>query len=125
MSAESPSLNRHQFESLIIERAWKVPEFREEFVSNPKGTIEKYTGQKLPQNFRVVVHEEDAQTMHMIIPQAPQNVSELSDEDLERVAGGTDVSIAVTIVTVSITSAALSIGVSINFGDQIRRGTGW
>ena len=111
MSAAAPSMSRHEFETLIIERAWKVPEFRQQFVSDPKGTIEKYTGQKLPQTLNIVVHEEDAETMHLTIPVPPRDISELSDEDLERVAGGTDI-VAMTIVTVAIT-ATVSVAASV------------
>ena len=111
MSAAAPSLNRHDLETLIIERAWKHPEFRREFVSDPKGTIEKYSGQKLPENMKIQVHEEDANTMHMTIPMAPPNLSELSDADLERVAGGTDVvSLAVTIgISVSMSAVGATL----------------
>jgi|SRR5579884_195689 len=107
MSASAPSVSRHEFETLIIERAWKHPEFRQEFVADPKGTIEKYGGKKLPENLRIVVHEEDAHTMHLTIPQPPPNVTELSDEDLERVAGGTDVASLVISIAVSV---SLSVG---------------
>jgi len=91
MSAAAPTISRHQFQSLIIERAWKNPEFKREFTANPKATIEKYTGQKLPDNLNVAVHQEDANTMHITIPLAPKNMAELSDTDLETVAGGTEI----------------------------------
>ena len=111
MSGAASSLNRHDLETMIVERAWKHPEFRREFVGNPKGTIEKYSGQKLPENVKIEVHEEDAHTMHMTIPVPPQNLSELSDADLERVAGGTDViSLAVTIgVSVSMSAVGATL----------------
>lgn len=92
----NPAFGRHQSETLIIERAWKNPDFRREFTANPKGTIEKYTGQSLPPSLKVVVHEEDAQTMHITLPLPPGNLSELSDEDLEQVAGGTEVGPGIT-----------------------------
>ena len=40
-------MGRHEIETLIIERAWKDPDFRSAFVADPKQTIEKYSGQKL------------------------------------------------------------------------------
>ena len=107
MSAAAPSMNRHQFETLIIERAWKNPEFRQQFISDPKAMIEKYTGQKLPEAFKIVVHEEDANTMHVTIPIAPQQLSELSDDDLERVAGGTDVVMGATFMPASYQNVTL------------------
>jgi len=115
-------MGRHELETLIIEQAWKNPAFKKEFVADPKGTIEKYSGQKLPENVKIFVHEEDANTMHMTIPQAPQNLSELSDADLERVAGGTDVTITAAVITLvsGLVSAAASIA-----NDQTRARAGW
>jgi len=107
MSAAAPSISRHEFETQIIERAWKHPDFKREFVADPKGTIEKYGGQKLPENLSIFVHEEDATTMHITIPVPPSNLSELSDADLERVAGGTDVASLVISIAVSV---SLSVG---------------
>jgi hypothetical protein len=129
MASPSPAsearLGRHQVETLIIERIWKDPAFKKEFLADPKGSIEKYSGQKFPAEVKIVVHEEDGKTMHLSIPPAPANLNELSDEDLERVAGGTD---AITTVIVGIiTAAATSIvtaGASIA-NDQTRARFGW
>jgi len=121
-AAAQPSIGRHEMETLIIEQAWKNPEFKKEFVSDPKGTIEKYSGQKLPESVKIQVHEEDANTMHITIPQAPQNMSELSDSDLERVAGGTDVTITAAIIT--LVSGLVGVSVSVA-NDQTRARAGW
>lgn len=121
-AAPSPAIGRHEMETLIIEQAWKNPEFKREFVSDPKGTIEKYSGQKMPDNVKIVVHEEDANTMHMTIPLAPKNLSELSDDDLERVAGGTDVVITAAIIGAVAATAAAGISVA---NDQTRARHGW
>jgi hypothetical protein len=122
MSAASPAMSRHQMETLIIERAWKDPEFKHEFVSHPKETIEKYSGEKFPDDVKIVVHEEDAHTLYMTIPAPPQNLSELSDADLERVAGGTDVAITAIIVG-AIT--AIVVGGATIANDQTRARAGW
>ena len=42
------TLNRQEMELLIVQRAWKDDGFRDEFIADPKATIEKYSGQKLP-----------------------------------------------------------------------------
>jgi len=121
-AAAQPSMGRHEMETLIIEQAWKNPAFKKEFVADPKGTIEKYSGQKLPDNVKIAVHEEDANTMHITIPQAPQNLSELSDSDLERVAGGTDVTITAAVITLVSGLVGVSISVA---NDQTRARAGW
>jgi hypothetical protein len=122
MSTSSPAIGRHEMETLIIERAWKDPDFKKEFTTDPKGTIEKYSGQKLPSDIHILVHEEDAHTMHLTLPAPPPNLAELSDEELERVAGGTDVAITAAIITAI--SALVSAGVSVA-NDQTRARAGW
>ena len=72
--------------------------------------LARHTGQKLPAQVKIFVHEEDANTLHLTVPLAPASLNELSDEDLERVAGGTDV--GVTLLTILGTSMIASAGVS-------------
>jgi hypothetical protein len=81
---------RRVLETQLIQKAWKEPEFRKQVVSDPKGLLEKHLGKKLPDQLRIYVHEEDANTLHFSVPPAPSNVAELSDEELEKVAGGTE-----------------------------------
>ena len=85
------SLSWQETEKLIVERAWKDPAFHDEFVADPKATIEKYSGQKLPAEAKILAHAEDDTTIHFVIPKKPANADQLSDEDLEKVAGGIDV----------------------------------
>jgi hypothetical protein len=78
-------------------------------VRDPKGMLERHTGQKLPAQVKIFIHEEDANTLHLSIPPAPGNLTELSGEQLEKVAGGTEfvvVSFAVTARVASFISAA-------------------
>jgi nitrile hydratase alpha subunit len=92
-------------ETALIEKCWKDPEFKKEVVKDPKGMLERHIGQKLPPNLKLFIHEEDANTLHFSLPPAPPNATELSDEELEKVAGGTELA-AAFILTV----AAVSIG---------------
>jgi hypothetical protein len=108
---ETPTTNRRELETQLIEKCWKDPEFKKQVVSDPKGMLEQHTGQKLPAGLKIVVHEEDANTLHFTIPQAPTNLSELSDAELERVAGGTDLIITLVVsLSVSIYGATLGVG---------------
>ena len=88
---------RRELEVRLVEKAWKDPEFRREIVTDPKGMLEKYLGQRLPEKLKIFVHEEDSNTLHLSIPLAPSNLTELSDDDLEKVAGGTEFFLAATI----------------------------
>jgi hypothetical protein len=87
-TAEAPAITRQHFQSKLAERTLKNPEFRSAFMADPKGTLEKEFNTKFAENVQIFAHEEDANTLHLSIPQVPANVEELSDEDLEKVAGG-------------------------------------
>ena len=108
---EAQAFTRKDLETTLIEKCWKDAEFKRQVISDPKGMLERHTGQKLPAQVKIFVHEEDANTLHFSIPPAPGNLSELSDADLEQVAGGTDIS--VTILTVAISAGVVSGGVSV------------
>jgi hypothetical protein len=73
----------------IIARAVKDPAFRKQLVANPKATLEKEFGLKVPANVTLQVHEEGDDVRHIVLPQARAKQSvELSDEQLEAAAGG-------------------------------------
>jgi hypothetical protein len=108
---EAQAMTRRDLETALIEKCWKDPEFKKQLLSDPKGMLERYMGQKLPAQVKIFVHEDDANALHLSIPPAPGNLSELSDADLEQVAGGTDV--AVTLLTIAVTAGVVSAGVSV------------
>ena len=109
-------------EGLISARSLKDPAFRAEFLGNPKATIEKYSGQKLPANVKVHAHEITADTVHFVLPPVPTSKSdELSDEDLEKVAGG---EFFITAAVVTAVSAITAAGISVA-NDQTRSRGGW
>ena len=93
-------LTRNEIEAKIVALAWQDDAFRHKFVADPKGQFEQRLGVKLPPLLKMTAHEENENSLHFVIPMKPKtNMGELSDEDLEKVAGGTDVSIALAVVT--------------------------
>ena len=111
MSAAPTQITRRDLEAHLIEKAWKDPAFRKQVVSDPEGMFEKHFGQKLPDGLKIIVHEEDANTVHFTIPPVPTNIAELSDEDLEKVAGGTDIVMTLRVVR---TLAAAGVGTAVS-----------
>lgn len=71
----------------VMKRAWADSEFKTQLLSEPKAAIQDATGVTLPENMTVNVYENTPEMRHMILPANP-NDSELSDMDLEGVAGG-------------------------------------
>ncbi|MFM8774887.1 MAG: NHLP leader peptide family RiPP precursor [Actinomycetota bacterium] len=75
---------RSQVEALIAERIAADPSFRETLLSDPRGVVAEIVGFGIPETTQVVLHEESLTQIHLIIPSA----EDLSDADLELVAGG-------------------------------------
>jgi len=108
-----------EMEGAIAAQAMKDESFRQEFFANPKATIEKYSGQSLPADVEIVAHENNEKQIHFVLP--PKVSSELSDEDLEKVAGGEFV---VGAAIISAASATIAAGATIA-NDQTRSRGGW
>lgn len=69
----------------IVEKAVEDEAFRARLLADPKAAIEEELGVTLPPGLAVEVHEEGADTAHLVLP-PPRGA--LSDEQLARVAGG-------------------------------------
>lgn len=78
-------MNRRELENKIITRAWQDDSFKEELLSSPKAACER-EGISLPESIELRVVEEDASTLYFVLPPKPSE--ELSDAELESVAGG-------------------------------------
>lgn len=62
-------------------------EFRKELLENTNAAIEKIAGEKLPEDFKIKVIENDpAYAATFVLP--PMVSDELSDDELDAVAGG-------------------------------------
>ena len=70
----------------IIETAWKDPAFKAKLLADPRSALQQLD-LNLPADLNIQVHEETPKTVHLVLPQDPSR-TELSDEDLDAVAGG-------------------------------------
>ena len=78
--------SRGQLQHIISGNAAGDHEYRAALLRNPKGLLEQHLQQRLPDWLNVEVVEETASTVYLIAPHVQGE--ELSDDDLEAVAGG-------------------------------------
>ena len=74
----------------IIAKAWRDPAFKAALIANPAAAL-KAEGIEVPDGITVTVLENTDKQFHLVLPPVPTD--ELSDEALDRVAGGTDWSV--------------------------------
>ena len=70
----------------VSEAAAESPDFRRALVEDPKAALAK-AGMQLPDGLEVKVVEEAANVCYVVLPYSPE---QLSDEELDQVAGGGD-----------------------------------
>ena len=87
----SEGSGRAEMERRIVQRSIEDDAFRQRLIEDPKGGVEEELGARLPEEVRVVTVEETADTIYLVLPStsmAGAEGGELSDQQLESVAGG-------------------------------------
>lgn len=64
------NVTRQQAEVDLIVKAMKDPKFRQNLLKDPKGAIQQVWGVQLPVDLKIVVHEEGAKELHLVLPDA-------------------------------------------------------
>ena len=91
MSEASGGSGRAEMERRIIQRSIEDDAFRQQLLADPKAAVEQELGTQLPEEVRIVTVEETAETIYLVLPStsmAGAEGGELSDQQLESVAGG-------------------------------------
>jgi len=83
-------VSRGEINDIISKYAAKDEKYRGALMADPKRILGMQMGQKLPDFINVKVVEETADTIYLVLPHTPAEGAELSDADLEMVAGGKD-----------------------------------
>jgi hypothetical protein len=87
----SEAAGRAEMERRLIQRSIEDDAFRQRLIEDPKDAVEQELGTRLPEEVRVVAIEETADTAYLVLPlrsTEAQDAGELSDRELEAVAGG-------------------------------------
>jgi hypothetical protein len=79
-------MSRGEVQDLLSKFAIENPKYRQALLNDPKGLIEKQLNTSLG-GFKVRAVADTADTVHVVVPYVATS-GELSDSDLEKVAGG-------------------------------------
>jgi hypothetical protein len=95
----------------VYERAWQDGAFKKRLMTQPRQAFVEATGVTPPASFRLIAHEDTPQVLNVVIPYTSA-AGELSDADLENVAGGKGSSCNSTTTTVAETAGGIGIEVA-------------
>jgi hypothetical protein len=86
------ALTREEVQERIIAKSWQDETFKQELLNNPKAVFSREVGQELPDTIELRVVEENPNTLYLVLPaKIDTNLDgELSESELEAVAGGID-----------------------------------
>ena len=82
---------RSEIERTIVQRSIEDEDFRQRLLDDPKGTVDREMGIRLPEGIEVRAVQETKDTIYLVLPSASplgDQGGELSEEELEAVAGG-------------------------------------
>ena len=101
----------------MYQNSWDSPEFKERFIKNPHATIEEMVGHSLPRDNNYIVEDQsDSSTIFLNIPAKKElDTLELSDEQLELVAGGEIGIVGTCLIIGGICVAAGAIGAAVGY----------
>jgi hypothetical protein len=101
-----------EFQMQLVARAWQDEAFKQCLLRDPKGAVEEELGVDLPDALSLRFVAEDEINQYVILPPELAGM-ELTDEQLEQVAGGEVLTVAFTVYAGSLVASAISAAVTI------------
>jgi hypothetical protein len=81
-------MTRGEMMDLLAKFATEHPDYRKALLNNPKEIVARQFEITIPDHVDIRVVEDTADVVHVVLPYIVQAGEELSDSDLEAVAGG-------------------------------------
>lgn len=81
-------MTRGEIQDLLVKFATEQPAYKAALEFDPKDIIYRQFGIEVPESIDVKVIQETADTVYVVLPHCVAQGEELSDADLESVAGG-------------------------------------
>jgi hypothetical protein len=111
---ELQTVSRHDLEAEITKRCWQDEAFRKEFTADPGGAFNKYLDIPAASFPKIFMHQEATGSWHIVLPAKPANARQLTEEELEKVAGGVTGMVPLSFaVSAAAVSAATSAGITV------------
>jgi hypothetical protein len=115
MAEQTWQLTRHDLEAKIVKHCWEDEGFRTEFIADPAAAFVKYLNLPAASLPRITVYPEEPGSWHIVLPVKPAGAGELSEAELEKVAGGTLVIVPVSVlVSAAVSGAVASAGATVS-----------
>jgi hypothetical protein len=112
-------MTRRDLEARIIAKAWRNPAYKQRLLADPKSVLQHEIAEidpsvSLPAGLQVQVHEEAADTYHLVLPRNPKDIAlgEVLGDDLEAVAPQTIAVVVIAAVAVNTVGAVNNVGVA-------------
>lgn len=78
---------RPEVTEMINRKLAEDPAWRQQLLADPRAALSELVGMDIPEAVRIEVHEESFTSLHVVLPAVAPD-GELSEDDLELVAGG-------------------------------------